>query len=200
MEANEIRMLVRDGNLASLITLICDEAGIVIGQKPNGRVPLVIDLDSAELPADIKYSCIIAISRDPEGTDDKIARRCRAILQRPFRFEDLIETILDALENAGTQTYSAKRAAHPSIKLGQTDHDITCGKRRASLTPSEFVILRALLDAKGDAVGYDELCSLIGGGDASNKLGVHICSLRKKLNEVCGTQMITTLRNVGYKI
>ena len=74
-----------------------------------------------------------------------------------------------------------------------------------SLTPTEFSILRILLERKGKAVSSEELFYEIWKDEYYNKnsntITVHIRHLREKMGDtVDHPQYIKTIWGVGYKI
>ena len=70
-----------------------------------------------------------------------------------------------------------------------------------TLTPTEFSILRILLENQGEVVSAEELFHQIWQDEyyskANNTITVHIRHLREKLGD---TQYIKTIWGVGYKI
>ncbi len=68
-----------------------------------------------------------------------------------------------------------------------------------SLTESEWRILCALGKAEGDSISRIQLSSLIS-SNVGNAVDVHICHLRKKIEEPFGKKLIFTVRNQGYFI
>lgn len=79
-------------------------------------------------------------------------------------------------------------------------------KRKALvLTPTEFSILRILLEHKGKVVSAEELFRQIWQDEyyskRNNTITVHIRHLREKLNDtVDNPKYIKTIWGVGYKI
>lgn len=74
-----------------------------------------------------------------------------------------------------------------------------------SLTPSEFNILRILLESKGQVVSSEELFRLVWNDEYysknNNTITVHIRHLREKLGDKSeNTKYIKTVWGVGYKI
>ena len=73
------------------------------------------------------------------------------------------------------------------------------------LTPTEFAILRILLENKGRVIGAEELFHRIWQDEyyckSNNTIPVHIRHLREKLNDTMNKpKYIKTIWGVGYKI
>ncbi len=71
------------------------------------------------------------------------------------------------------------------------------------LTPKEFAILQHLLERRGEVVAPDELSLGIWGYEtfgSRNFVEAHISRLRGKLREAGMTDMVRTVRGVGYVV
>ena len=75
---------------------------------------------------------------------------------------------------------------------------VSVGGREVSLSPMEYRIFDALLRRRGEVLTYEELDAISNSGQ-SNKVNVHICALRKKL-ECDGVKIIYSVRKKGYII
>jgi two-component system alkaline phosphatase synthesis response regulator PhoP len=89
-----------------------------------------------------------------------------------------------------------------AITLDPARHLVTRAGEPVTLTPKEFDLLRALLDASGRVLSREHLLTPVWGyarADeiASRTVDVHIRRLRAKLG-VEGRR-ITTLKGVGYR-
>ncbi|MCI9239719.1 VanR-ABDEGLN family response regulator transcription factor [Oscillibacter sp.] len=94
---------------------------------------------------------------------------------------------------------------HGDLVLSKKAHACTLNGRSLDLTPTEFSILRILLENRGTAVGAEELFHQIWKDEyyskSNNTITVHIRHLREKLGD--GTdkpRYIKTVWGVGYKI
>lgn len=76
---------------------------------------------------------------------------------------------------------------------------ISFGEKMIDLSDHEFKVLEHLCANRGKAVKREELNALLGanGGNISD---VYVCHLRKKLESICGSKMISTVRHQGYMI
>lgn len=87
----------------------------------------------------------------------------------------------------------------PDLALDRSSCTVTFGGERVYLSPSEFLILQALLERPGVALSREQLRDRLYGGDREilgNPVEVHVNHLRAKL----GPGLIRTLRGVGYVI
>ena len=194
----QIRILCNDSSLHRLLTLLLRENGYEITAKPTSPCPLILDLDSAELPHDKKHIAIIAICREPDSLDTHTASKCRCVLTRPFEFSELIAAVEDATLNAGKHTYVASRIKKaPALTLTTATRTLSCGASQVTLTPSEAAIFSLLMKERAKVVTYEQISNLLG-DCASNNIEVHICSLRRKIAQIYALPLIKTVRNQGY--
>ena len=87
--------------------------------------------------------------------------------------------------------------ARGSLRLNPMTHEVFQNEQPVALSPREFALLQALLQAKDSVLSRSELEErLYGWGEevASNTVDVHIHNLRKKL----GTDAIRNVRGIGY--
>ena len=195
----QVRVLCNDSSLNRLLTLLLQDSGYDVTVKPTAPCPLVLDLDSAEPPHDKKHSAIIAVCREPDALDAHTAAKCRCILPRPFEFSELISAVEDAAENAGKHSIVTSRVKKtPALTLTEADRVLSCKDGEVTLTPTEAAIFVRLMQERPNVVTYEQISDLIG-GCASNKIEVHICSLRRKIAQIYPLPLIKTVRGQGYR-
>lgn len=141
---------------------------------------------------------LILTARDATG--DKIAgldAGADDYLVKPIDIDELAARI------RALSRRSAGRAAplliHGELQLDPAAHTVTLSGAEMDLSAREFSLLQLLLENTGRVLTRSQLeQSLYGWRDEpdSNALEVHIHHLRKKL----GTDLIRTLRGVGYTI
>jgi two-component system OmpR family response regulator len=70
----------------------------------------------------------------------------------------------------------------------------------AALSPFEFRLLRALVEAEGKVLGREELVESVGvtGGSPERTVDVLVSRLRRKLMKAFGQDLIATVRGRGY--
>ncbi len=94
---------------------------------------------------------------------------------------------------------------HSGLEMDTGTHACLLNRKPLSLTPTEFPILRILLERKGKVVGSEELFYEIWKDEyyskSNNTITVHIQHLREKLGDtIDNSKYITTIWGVGYKI
>lgn len=95
--------------------------------------------------------------------------------------------------------------AHLGLEMNIKTHECYLNGEKLILTPTEFMILRILLEYRGEVVSSEELFHKIWKDEyyskSNNTITVHIRHLREKLNDtVEKPKYIKTIWGVGYKI
>lgn len=118
-------------------------------------------------------------------------------LIKPFDLDELSARIRALLRRAGGR--AAPLIAHGKLEIDPASRQVTLAGKPVELSAREYAILLVLLENAGRALSREQLeQSLYGWGDEveSNAVEVHIHHLRRKL----GTELIRTLRGVGYLV
>ncbi len=162
------------------------------------------------------YPIIMLTAKDAEidkitgltlGADDYITK--------PFRPLEMIARVKAQLRRY--KRYNMTAAEQPSDQEGESviihsglvmnikTHECFLNERPLLLTPTEFEILRILLEKKGNVVSAEELFHEIWKDEYysknNNTITVHIRHLREKMNETAeAPRYIKTIWGVGYKI
>ena len=94
---------------------------------------------------------------------------------------------------------------HSGLVINVKNHECTLNEKPLSLTPTEFSILRILVEKKGNVVSSEELFYEIWGDEYFNKnnntITVHIRHLREKMGDSFeNPKYIKTVWGCGYKI
>ncbi len=124
------------------------------------------------------------------GADDYITK--------PFSIKELLARVKAVLRRAG------KEKRQTRFKLGELDIDlerkeVKRKEQAIELTPTEFLILQALLENYGKPVSRGYLVERVLKRDVYDRtVDVHIKKLREKLGEE--GKAIQTVRGFGYKL
>ncbi|MSQ42336.1 MAG: response regulator transcription factor [Dehalococcoidia bacterium] len=82
-------------------------------------------------------------------------------------------------------------------------HEAYAGEHRLALTPSEFAVLRLLLEHRGEVMTADRISTAVWGYEtfgSRNFVEAHVSRLRAKLRDAGAGDSIATVRGVGYVI
>lgn len=160
------------------------------------------------------YPIIMLTAKDAEtdkitgltlGADDYVTK--------PFRPLELVARVKAQLRRykrynpaqAPVQDKPPDVILHSGLELNTGTHDCFLHDKPLSLTPTEFSILRILLERKGKVVSSEELFHEIWKDEyyskGNNTITVHIRHLREKLGDtIDNPKYIKTIWGVGYKI
>lgn len=153
---------------------------------------------SEEATADLPIIMITARSEEmdilhglEQGADDYITKpfrikeviaRVKALLRRHLRDEDKIYQYGDLVVNF-------------------SKHQVTINDQMVDLTPKEFLMLKALIQANGRVLSRDKLLDQVWGFDYygdPRTVDVHVRRLRQKLGQ--WADFIETVKGFGYRI
>jgi two-component system response regulator MprA len=126
-------------------------------------------------------------------------------LVKPFALQELLARVRALLRRVATEATDATDAAQV-LRLGDLTLDLRSRSvRRGSvlldLTRTEFSLLQALLERRGQVITRGELFERVWGYDldrSSNSLDVYIGYLRRKLESAGATRLVHTVRGVGF--
>ncbi|MCM1050078.1 MAG: VanR-ABDEGLN family response regulator transcription factor [Clostridiales bacterium] len=158
------------------------------------------------------YPIIMLTAKDEEidkitglslGADDYITK--------PFRPLELVARVKAQLRRY--KRYNGNQSAdlddsviiHSGLVMNVKTHECLLNEKPLVLTPTEFDILRILLEHKGEVVSAERLFREIWNDEyyskSNNTITVHVRHLREKMSDtVDNPKYIRTIWGVGYKI
>lgn len=188
----------REIDLAILDIMLPDVNGFTICQKIRERYTYPVIMLTAK---DEEIDKITGLSL---GADDYITK--------PFRPLELVARVKAQLRRY--KKYNRSPAAreeeeevlvHGGLVMNRKRHTCLLNERELVLTPTEFEILRILLERRGEAVSAETLFHEIWKEEyyskAGNSITVHIRHLREKMDDTAeNPKYIRTIWGVGYKM
>jgi two-component system copper resistance phosphate regulon response regulator CusR len=121
-------------------------------------------------------------------------------IKKPFEFEELLARIRVQLR---TSNQEGETLTADSVTVNIVTHQVFCGSNEVTLTPKEFGLLEYLVRNKGRACTRSKIIEHVWDmhfySDTS-VIDVYINFLRKKLEQAGCSNLIQTIRGVGYVI
>lgn len=184
-------------DLAILDVMLPDMNGFQLCQKIRERYTYPIIMLTAK---DEEIDKITGLTL---GADDYITK--------PFRPLEMVARVKAQLRRY--KKYNPSHSAdheepvivHSGLLMDIKNHECLLDERPLTLTPTEFSILRILLENKGSVVSAEELFRKIWKDEyyskSNNTITVHIRHLREKMKDTLeNPKYIKTIWGVGYKI
>jgi two-component system OmpR family response regulator len=122
-------------------------------------------------------------------------------LVKPFALEEL-SARLRAVHRR-RQDDDERRITVGDLVLDPRSRRVWRGDTEVELSRREFAVLRALMENAGRVVSRSFIFSEVWDGAAdlsSNAIDVHVSKLRARIDKPFGTDTITTMRGVGYRL
>ena len=120
-------------------------------------------------------------------------------MTKPFSLQELMARVHVRLRE---QAAPVSTLSYKNLQLDLNAKSCYVGEAYVALTAHEFTLLELLLKHQGRIYAKDELERKLYGGDlpGSNTVEVFVSNLRKKLAEAGLSQLISTVRGMGYMI
>ncbi len=126
------------------------------------------------------------------GADDYITK--------PFSPKVLVAHVRNALRRLRLQSNDSSKLEISGISIDTGRHEVTAGKKKVELTPTEFGILVCLARRPGWVFSRMQIVDVVRGDETiitDRAIDVQIAGLRKKLGR--HGELIETVRGVGYR-
>jgi two-component system phosphate regulon response regulator PhoB len=123
-------------------------------------------------------------------------------MTKPFSPRELVARVRAVLRRA-RPALSEEKLTFGDIVMDLAAHRVTRGGQHIHLGPTEFRLLRYLLEHPGRVFSREQLLDAVWGSDVyvePRTVDVHIRRLRRALNASSAADPIRTVRSAGYAI
>ena len=128
------------------------------------------------------------------GADDYVTK--------PFSPRELMSRVAAVLRRV-RPALAGEQLSYADIEMDISAHKVKRGGKTVQLGPTEFRLLRQLLEQPGRVFSRDRLLDTVWSHDPdidSRTVDVHVRRLRKALNEGGRRDVIRTVRSAGYSL
>ena len=189
-------------NLVAAVDLLATEnIELAIIASPQGESNLVEHTKQLALAKpELRMLAVTSLDSSLKSRE-LIEAGAHDFLARPVRGDELLAR-LDALRvrNRVAPSYEVRAGA---LLLNLKTRQVSCGDQVLALTPTEFLLLEALMNHNGSIVNRTTLCQHVWQAEReglTNVIEVHMNRLRTKLRKKCQAEYIQTIRGKGYAL
>ena len=122
-------------------------------------------------------------------------------LTKPFKFDELLARVRALVRRGGASR--TELLSYGPVELDRLKHKAKVNGKRLDLTPKEFQLLEHFLLRPEEVIRRTELLEKVWDlhfDPESNVVDVHVGNLRRKLREAAGTDLLQTVRGVGFRL
>ena len=122
---------------------------------------------------------------------------------KPFVIEELLARIRAALRKNDISAGNSKKLIIGDLTMDSSSHVVKRCNEIIDLTKREYDLLEYLIKNKGIVLSREQILNNVWGFDYmgdTNGVDVYIRYLRSKIDDLCETKLIHTVRGVGYTI
>ena len=148
---------------------------------------------------------IILLTAKLEESDKVIGLELGAddYVTKPFGMRELLARVRAVLRRAGTDARPSATLNVADVSLDRDTHNVRVDGKSVNLTPSEFDLLAALMEAPGRVYSRADLLIKLQGTSfegVERTIDVHVRNLRTKLEpDPANPRYIETVFGVGYR-
>ena len=124
-------------------------------------------------------------------------------LVKPFAFDELVARIHALLRRARPDAPKGEQLSYADLTLDRRSWAAFRGGEPLSLTAKEFRLLEQFTRSPEQVLTREDILAAVWGEECpadSNVVDVHVANLRQKLDAGGRTQLIQTVRGVGYML
>ena len=213
-----------DEKIASLVPRGMKEAGYRIDHAADGRTGLAMALDGSfdvaiidimlpqldgwsiiETMRDRRIAMPVIILSAKRSIDDRVkGLRLGSddYLTKPFSFSELLARVQALLRRASGSAEATSITLH-DLSIDLLARTVTRAGRKIDLQPKEFSLLEYLMRNAGRVVSRTMIMERVWDysfDPQTNIVDARICRLRDKVDKGFDTQLIHTVRGLGYVI
>ncbi len=192
----KIAIITADKQLSKLCELECRLNGYNVETYTSAQslrksfMRYLWDIDTVPEISKMQEKNTILMSRKEDFFED----------EQRIRIPPSLEKLRYLINNYSTNEFPLEQnTATVLVLIDRKTRTISYGDKYTDLSAYEFKVLEHLCSNHSKPVKREELNSILG-AENGNISDVYIYHLRKKLEMLCGSRMISTVRNQGYMI
>jgi phosphate regulon transcriptional regulator PhoB len=123
-------------------------------------------------------------------------------MTKPFSVRELLARVKSVMRRVEGALPGRKKLKAAGIEVDLERHRVQAGEIVLDLSPTEFRLLRFLMERKGKVFSRDQILDAVWKGESfveSRTVDVHVRRLRAELDKAGVGRAIETVRGVGYR-